>query len=148
LEFLEYLSDPLFVSPSNLCIVLLDRLHSSPTMVAARLSLLAVSAAVLVSAQGPPSGPDLSSGCTSKSFSVPSWLVENISKTNEDVSFHVSNRATNFTTDVACKGGSAGAWGDCTAKTGEGLKASVKLTGSSVQFLFNQTWTCNDRSTR
>lgn len=117
-------------------------------MFVARLSLLAVSVAVLVSAQGPPLTPDLSSGCTSRSFSVPSWLVENISKSNDDISFHISNRATNFATDVACKEGSAGAWGDCTAKAGEGLKASIKITGSSVQFLLNQTWTCNDRSTR
>ncbi|KAL2020064.1 hypothetical protein VTK56DRAFT_8868 [Thermocarpiscus australiensis] len=55
---------------------------------AVRLLLLAASAVVLVSAQTPT--PDRSTGCTYKSFSIPSWLIEDFKHAADAVSiFHV-----------------------------------------------------------
>ncbi|KAK3313585.1 hypothetical protein B0H66DRAFT_629527 [Apodospora peruviana] len=116
-------------------------------MVTARISLLAASATVLatVSAQGPPAA-DLSSGCTSKSFTIPSWLINGVKATSNDVFFQIANRATNYTAELACKLGNS-TWSDCSTKSEAGLKASVQVTGSKLQVLVNQTWTCDDRAT-
>lgn len=102
--------------------------------------LLAASAAVLVSAQGQPAA---AAGCTSNSFSIPSWFVQDVALAGEGtaqtVSFNVLNRATNGTTNVACKAG-----GTCTA-VDKTLEAVANLGASSVHILLSQTWGCNDR---
>jgi len=102
---------------------------------------LAALTAVLVSAQGQPAA---ATGCTSNSFSIPSWFVQDVALAGEGasqtVSFNVLNRATNETSNVACK-----ASGACTA-VDKGLEALVEVSASSVHILLSQTWGCNDRA--
>jgi hypothetical protein len=121
----------------------------------AGLFLLAASAAVLVSAQYPPP-PEAILGCTTNSFAIPSWLVQDLqysgaaaSSTNGNVSFHILNRATNYTANMVCQVGRSG-WNSCSIQdkpwSNETLQASIQVNGSSAQVLVNQTWPCNDRN--
>lgn len=101
------------------------------------------SAALLVSAQGPPP-PASATGCTSKSFTTPSWLVDSFKVASSDVSFHVFNRATNATANVACKV-SGSSWSACTVGEKLDLDASVQLDGTTANLKVNETWICKDR---
>lgn len=117
--------------------------------------LVAVSASVLVSAQAP-----AAAGCTANSFAIPSWFIENLQSLNSNLStynstsgrasFHLTNRATNYTADLTCALGTSG-WNACSIKgkafSNDTLKASIQITTTSAQVLVNQTWTCNDKNT-
>jgi hypothetical protein len=111
--------------------------------------LVLVTSAVLASAQfGPP--PTVAT-CTSSSFTIPSWFVKDLryASASGNASFHLINRATNYTADLACQVGGNG-WSACSiqgsAWTNETLKASIQVTGMSAQVIVNQTWTCNERA--
>ncbi|KAK3321779.1 hypothetical protein B0H66DRAFT_494379 [Apodospora peruviana] len=114
-----------------------------------RLLFLAVPAAVLVSAQSRPNpGPIL--GCTTSSFQIPSWLIQDVDFSNGKISFQVLNRATNFTGDATCEIGSTG-WSACSvevniADSNETIQMTAKVKGKSAQVFINQTWTCSDRA--
>ncbi|KAM7187472.1 hypothetical protein V8F33_011212 [Rhypophila sp. PSN 637] len=114
-------------------------------MVTTRLSLVAALSATTALAQfGPPPTTNVGQGCTSKSISVPSWIIQNLGKVENDVKFNITNRATGYTSGVRCKQGAS----DCLIAVADGgLKASIQLDGNKVQFAVNQTWTCNDRGT-
>ncbi|KAK4248889.1 hypothetical protein C7999DRAFT_39887 [Corynascus novoguineensis] len=112
---------------------------------AMRFFLIAASAAVLASAQAPPSN---SSECTAKSFSLPSWLIEDVKYDDGAVSFDVSNRAIDFAESLVCKTKETGLsacsiqgkrWANNT------LEASVETNSESTTFYLKQSWTCNDR---
>ena len=114
-------------------------------------SLFAAAAVgVLVSAQlQPPAG-----GCTSNSFTIPSWFIQDLEYTasSKTVSFNIKNRATNHTAESTCALGSD-AWNACELQAGtpgssEGtLEASIQLSDTaSAQILVNQTWSCSDRN--
>ena len=116
-------------------------------MVATRLFLLAASAAAYVAAQTPAADP--STGCTAKSFSIPSWLIQDLRYTGGNVSFHLTNRANNYTADLACAVTTQG-WNECAPRgrlwSNDTLQTAVQPTGSGlVTVLVNQTWTCSDR---
>ena len=111
---------------------------------AVRHLLLAAAAAALASAQGPGA---TSSGCTAKSFAIPSWLIQDVKYAGADVSFSIANRATNYTATLACQGKTAG-WNACVVQGGaanEPLEASVLVGEKSTAFSVKQTWSCNDR---
>jgi hypothetical protein len=112
---------------------------------AAHLLLLAASAAVLVSAQ---MTPGRGNGCTAKSFSIPSWLLQDVKHSDGSVSFSLQNRAINYTASLACQTKESG-WNACfiqgTPSTNDPLKASVQVSETSATFLLEQSWTCNDR---
>ncbi|KAB5525533.1 hypothetical protein GE09DRAFT_1178205 [Coniochaeta sp. 2T2.1] len=103
------------------------------------LSLLFVAAAA-VSAQS-----SQSSGCTSKSFSIPSWLIDNFQTAAGKSSFHITNRAINYTADLTCSGTTCTS-ANTTKWSNDTLQVSVQVSGETAEFLVNQTWTCNDRS--
>ncbi len=140
--------------PSSSGIVKLSHFIASSSRMSARLFLLAASAAVLVSAQAPRrSGPIL--GCTTDSFAIPSWFVQDLqyssgpaSSKSGNVSFHLLNRATNYTTELACQVESS-SWNACSVvgkpSSNGTLHASVQVNGALAQVLVNETWTCNDR---
>ena len=109
----------------------------------AQLVLLASTAAVLVSAQGPPAPQ--ATGCTANSFSKPSLVVSGLQYSSGagDVSFNVLNRATNATFALACKAAGS-SWSACTGP--DKLQASVKVSATSATVLVNETWSCNDRA--
>ncbi|AEO71843.1 uncharacterized protein THITE_117079 [Thermothielavioides terrestris NRRL 8126] len=103
---------------------------------AARLFFVAASAVALVSAQfpAPPSNPI--QGCTTRSFLIPSWLVQDVKRSADgSVSFDVLSRG--------------GGWTACsiqgTAPSNGTLTATAQVAEDSTTFLVNQTWTCNDR---
>ncbi len=100
-------------------------------MLSPRLSnfFLAASTAVLVSAWEPTSRR---CGLHSRnSFAIPSWFVQDVAITGtgdtQSVSFSLLNRATNGTTSVACKAGSA-----CSAED-KALETSIEVAANSVQ---------------
>lgn len=106
--------------------------------------LVAVAGAVALAQSLP------AAGCTSNSFTIPSWLVDNLQYTaGGKVSFHITNRATNYTADLACSLGGTG-WNACTIQgkpwSNDTLQVSVQVSETSAQLKVNQTWTCNDRN--
>lgn len=109
-----------------------------------RLFLAAASAAVLVSAQGSDPVP----GCTAQSFSIPSWLLDNVAYTDDAVSFDVHNRATNYMASLVCETTEAGMNAcsiDGEASSDDPLEASVDTTEDPTVFSLTQSWRCDDR---
>ncbi|KAK4141971.1 uncharacterized protein C8A04DRAFT_30373 [Dichotomopilus funicola] len=108
-----------------------------------RLLLAAAFAAVLVSAQDTPTP-----GCTAQSFSIPSWLLDNVAYTDNAVSFDVRNRATNYTASLVCETAEAGVNAcsiDGEASSNDPLEASVDTTEDPTVFSLTQSWSCDDR---
>ncbi len=119
-----------------------------------------LSAAVLTAVLAPAVGnvgalAQLAAGCTSRSFTTPSWLVDGFaSETSADltvVNFHALNRATNVSVELRCSASSAtaaSAWHACSARnqstSGQPFVASFQADSSSARFLFNETWSCSD----
>ncbi|OIW23408.1 hypothetical protein CONLIGDRAFT_585806 [Coniochaeta ligniaria NRRL 30616] len=107
--------------------------------------LLVAAASAVASAQSLPT-----TGCTSNSFAIPSWLIEDLEYTAAGkTSFHITNRATNYTADLTCSPGSSG-WNACAIQgkpwSNDTLQVSVQISETSAQVMVNQTWTCNDRN--
>jgi hypothetical protein len=114
----------------------------------APLAALAVSSAVLVSAQvQPPVVTD--PGCTANSFAIPSWYILDLQYSGAAASFHILNRATNYTADLTCDVGGSD-WAACSIQgepsSNDTVHASIQVNGTLAQVLVNQTWTCNDRN--
>lgn len=114
-----------------------------------RLLLLAAPAAMLVSAQVPPQSVPIP-GCTTDSFAIPSWFVQDLRySASGNASFHLLNRASNYTADVACEVGGSD-WTTCYIQgkpsSNDTLLASIQVGEDSTQVLVSQTWTCNDRN--
>ena len=110
---------------------------------AVRLFLLtAASAATLVSAQA------VAAGCTAKSFSYPSWLIQDVKHADGAVSFSLSNRVTSSTASLACQIKATGL-NACaiqgTPSPNEPLLVSVLAGESATTFVVNQSWGCSDR---
>ncbi|CAK7211578.1 hypothetical protein SCUCBS95973_001162 [Sporothrix curviconia] len=121
-------------------------------MVSHSVLLLASPAAVmLASAQVGPYQSPIIAGCTTSSFSVPSWWVHNLTTTASSASFHVVNRATNDSAKVTCSAAAAASsgWQACSfSKTSPAnltISGSVHLNSTTAHLSLNQTWTCNDR---
>ncbi|KAM7183985.1 hypothetical protein V8F33_013256 [Rhypophila sp. PSN 637] len=91
----------------------------------------------------------LADSCNTRSFTIPSWLIENYTTTGSRTSFRVLNRATNTTTNLVCQAtpGSDGT-SSCTASSSsadQGLVVSLQpVNSTSSRVLLNQTWSCND----
>ncbi|KAL1839316.1 hypothetical protein VTJ49DRAFT_1644 [Mycothermus thermophilus] len=114
--------------------------------------LLASSTSILVSAQQD------SLGCTTRSFGIPSWLVQDVTRTDGVLTFDLVNRATNYTASLACEGAGAaevkaGLY-NCTvvqtssSSAGEELDAAVEFTADSTKgatYHIKQSWRCDDR---
>ncbi|KAK4152588.1 hypothetical protein C8A00DRAFT_44343 [Chaetomidium leptoderma] len=106
--------------------------------------LMAASAAVLVSAQA--QAP--SAGCTGKSFSIPSWLIQDVKRSNGAVAFDFANRATNYTASLSCdtvKTGLNACTIQGTPSSDDALEAAVEIKDGSTGFFLTQSWTCDDR---
>ncbi|KAL2261751.1 hypothetical protein VTK26DRAFT_3458 [Humicola hyalothermophila] len=107
-----------------------------------RFFLVAGLTAVSVLAQDP------STGCTSRSFAIPSWFIQELSFTDESVSFIVSNRVTNSTVSLTCQTKESG-WNACagqeTTESDASIETSVQTNEGSITFRVNETWECQDR---
>lgn len=99
----------------------------------------------------------LAAGCTTSSFTTPSWLVEDFeSQASADLtatSFRALNRATNSSLELRCSStDSSAGWQSCTARNQSGaeqpLVASFQADSSTASFRFNETWTCSDMNSR
>lgn len=101
-------------------------------------------------------------GCTTSSFSIPSWFVHNLTYYRDDdtATFSLINRATNYTADIGCANATAdeskpaNLYSHCDALTDpatsdDSLLALVRVTqkGTAANVLLRQTWTCSDRNT-
>jgi hypothetical protein len=111
-------------------------------------ALVAVFAPFLAQAQ-------LAEGCTTNSFTTPSWLIDGLRSQADNsstvVSFHALNRATNASIQVRCLSAPTNAtaeWKDCAAGNQTGsypaLKVSFQADKTTAQFRFNETWSCSD----
>ncbi|CAK7207402.1 hypothetical protein SEUCBS139899_010212 [Sporothrix eucalyptigena] len=105
-------------------------------------------------------------GCTTSSFSTPSWFVHNLTFDTSDssVMFSVVNRATNYTADLGCANATVTSstpdnlYAHCDILTNDDVKttnatadksllALVRVSnGTSANVLLSQTWSCNDRN--
>ncbi|OAA66648.1 hypothetical protein SPI_01224 [Niveomyces insectorum RCEF 264] len=104
-------------------------------------------------------------GCTTNSFEIPSWYVHNFtfSKADGTAAFHLLNRATNYTAQLACgnstassssNGTSSGLYTRCSAadesQDDPSLLALVRVAAkngtSTARILLSQSWRCNDRN--
>ncbi|KAK4183190.1 hypothetical protein QBC35DRAFT_544336, partial [Podospora australis] len=99
------------------------------------------------------SGQQLAAACTTNSFTIPSWLIENfqaVSATNATaVSFVANNRATNTSTELRCRipgNATATTWQTCTVRgAARPVSASLQLADKvAARIQLNETWTCND----
>ena len=122
-----------------------------PLSVAVLAAVLAPAASnVFVHAQ-------LAAGCTTSSFTTPSWLVEDFESQASAgvtvVSFRTLNRATNSSLELRCSWtDESAAWQSCTARnasvTEQPIVASLQADGSTASFRLNETWTCSDLDSR
>ncbi|KAL2265811.1 hypothetical protein VTJ83DRAFT_6911 [Remersonia thermophila] len=101
-------------------------------------------------------------GCTDRSFTLPSWLVQNVTRHAADglLTLNLVNRATHYTASLACPGAGAvdakaGLYG-CTvvqasssSSAGEELEAAVELAAAAAAagptYHVKQSWRCDDR---
>ena len=98
----------------------------------------------------------LTTGCTSSSFTTPGWLVEKFRLQSSAslivADFHALNRASGVSLELRCSssnGTAAGEWHSCSANrtnTNQPFLAAFQTVNnnSAVSFLLNDTWTCND----
>ncbi|VBB79619.1 Putative protein of unknown function [Podospora comata] len=110
-----------------------------------------LSAAVLVTAQGPPT---VGGGCTTNSFNIPSWFITNFKDLVDDerkVAFGILNRATNYTAQATCgmdrKGYNLCSVSGQSAPGNGTIEIKALVEGTVAQVSVNQTWSCNDRGT-
>ncbi len=126
-----------------------------------RLALLVAAAEASLERASP--GRELAAkpilGCTTSSFSVPSWFINNftLSKASNTAVFGLLNRATNQSASFGCANATASAtdgeqWSSCSITDAGGknisLEAVVRVTNdsSSGSLLLSQIWTCDDRN--
>jgi hypothetical protein len=92
--------------------------------------------------------------CTDKSFSIPSWIVNdlmvenspNLSFTSAIVSFSVTNRVTNLSANLSCQviedtcriAGSNG---------NNSLQVALQISKQTARVSLNQSWVCDDKIT-
>ncbi|KAK4184375.1 hypothetical protein QBC35DRAFT_540527 [Podospora australis] len=112
-----------------------------------QLLWLAASAA-LVSGQGQPTS---GTGCTTLSFTLPSWFVQDLTYTDEKATFRISNRATNFTGAASCQVAQKG-WNSCAIASNsstvttdkDSIEARVQIHGTlAVLLSFAASGTAN-----
>ncbi len=139
-----------------LCLLLCHATSDKHRQAMTRLLTAAALTAVLAPAVGNVVAvAQLAAGCTSRSFTTPSWLVDRFaSETSAGVTaveFHVLNRATNVSVELRCSASSATAataWHACSARnqstTGQPFAASFQADSSTARFQFNETWSCSD----
>lgn len=110
-----------------------------------------LSAAVLVTAQGPPA---VGGGCTTNSFNIPSWFITDFKDLVDDerkVAFGILNRATNYAAQATCgidrKGYNLCSVSGQSAPGNGTIEIKALVEGTVAQVSVNQTWSCNDRGT-
>ncbi|KAK4223380.1 hypothetical protein QBC38DRAFT_517170 [Podospora fimiseda] len=100
------------------------------------------STAVFISAQT----PQTPGGCTTNSFTIPSWFIQELEYTPETrhVSFQILNRPANISTTASCQASDKG-WNNCETKDDD-FFAQVLIEGTIAQISVNHTWECTDRN--
>ena len=97
-------------------------------------------------------------GCTTTSFTTPSWLIDDFrylaTQNTTVVSFQAHNRATDATATLRCQSAAASlatGWHSCSVSfqnsKDESLTAAVQVDETTASFLFNETWSCGDIDT-
>ncbi|KAK4667701.1 hypothetical protein QC763_310480 [Podospora pseudopauciseta] len=86
----------------------------------------------------------LTAGCTTNSFTVSSWLIEDFDSSGTTVRFQALNRATNTSAQLSCQvSRNTSTWQACTSDSSR-LIASVQLEAAVARVRINETWVCND----
>ncbi|KAL2255979.1 hypothetical protein VTK26DRAFT_2398 [Humicola hyalothermophila] len=111
----------------------------------------AVSAAVLGPAFGnffAQAQAQAAEGCTTNSFTYPSWLISDfesaVGENSTAASFNALNRATNTPVQYRCLSSTAGWRCAPVEETGSTVVLGFQTDESSASFSFNETWTCSD----
>ncbi|KAK4220783.1 hypothetical protein QBC38DRAFT_513881 [Podospora fimiseda] len=92
----------------------------------------------------------LTAGCTTNSFTIPSWLIQDfqaVSSANTTaVSFQTQNRATNASAELRCRFGGSNSTSEACTVRGSTLPlfASLQLEKTYARFALNETWSCSD----
>ncbi|KAL2267883.1 hypothetical protein VTJ83DRAFT_5160 [Remersonia thermophila] len=114
------------------------------------LSAAALAVTVLAPA---PAASQVTAGCTSNSFTIPSWIVHDFASyatSNLTVtSFDAVNRATNVALEFRClSSDSKDGWHSCSARNRTDptlpYTVAVRPEGTTAEFRFNETWSCSD----
>lgn len=87
-------------------------------------------------------------GCTTNSFTIPSWFVHNFTANLAQHHAHYTlvNRATNYTLDISCQAED----GTCLAsgpQYGLTFAGAVELKATTAIVHVDEWWYCNDRTT-
>ncbi|KAK4446952.1 hypothetical protein QBC34DRAFT_468682 [Podospora aff. communis PSN243] len=82
--------------------------------------------------------------CTTNSFTIPSWYVQEFKTVASDATFAIQNRATGASTALTCKSGSGEGWSCSSSDTTLQVSLEVKEKTASVDV--KQSWSCNDRN--
>lgn len=89
--------------------------------------------------------------CTTNSFSIPSWFIQDFRSESGKASFRVSNRASESTYGLECEPRSAtdSAWTCVTAGSSTddpSLQVFIHVKPSSAVVQVKQSWACDDRN--
>ncbi|KAK3353989.1 hypothetical protein B0T25DRAFT_480581 [Lasiosphaeria hispida] len=117
----------------------------------ASLAVLSASASLFVAA-----APSLlaerettAANCTSSSFTIPSWFVNDFQTRGANTSFSVLNRATGSSFLLGCQ--AVGSSSDLKCSTSgsasdPSLQISLQVKDKSASIKVQQSWSCNDRN--
>lgn len=115
------------------------------------ISLL-VSAAASALAQFP--GQPAPGGCTTNSFTFPSWFVHNFTANRalHQANYTLVNRATNYTLEIGCNGQDGTIYATCLASypvpgNGFSFGGHIELESTTAVVHVSEFWYCNDRQT-
>ncbi|KAL1862770.1 hypothetical protein VTK73DRAFT_6657 [Phialemonium thermophilum] len=120
-------------------------------MMAFLVTLLAVCAAGLVAAapRTAVATRASASSCTSDSFRIPSWFVQDFHAAGGNATFHVVNRVTNTSSEVGCRGSLTGSKATCSVRSaGNATSPDVTLyqNGTAALLAVRDVWSCRDRN--
>ncbi|KAK3312170.1 hypothetical protein B0H66DRAFT_608445 [Apodospora peruviana] len=90
--------------------------------------------------------------CTTNSFSIPSWFINNFHAGSNAATFSLLNRVTSSSVELTCQTGEgAESWSTCAAPSGSetdaSLQASIQVKAASAVVQVKQSWSCDDRNT-
>ncbi|KAK4198106.1 hypothetical protein QBC40DRAFT_179494 [Triangularia verruculosa] len=102
--------------------------------------------ATLAALLSPLTFAQVTAGCTTDSFTVTSWLIDDFESSGTIVQFQAHNRATNTSAQVSCQASrNSTVWQSCTtAGNASSLLASIQLEATVARIRVNETWVCND----
>lgn len=92
-------------------------------------------------AEKPPTSLWPIDACTDKSFTIPSWVISELSS-SDVVSFTLTNRVTELSSSISCQDN-----GKCTGGSNSDLEVALEVGDNVVGVTVQDAWTCQDKKT-